>query len=342
MEHPLKIAVIGAGFWSQFQVPAWLELSNAECIAVCDIQPDKAKALAERFHVPRHFQDPEELLRVVGPGLLDVITSPETHRDMVALAARHQIPVICQKPLANDLETAREMVNICREANVPLFVHENWRWQRPLREVKKALDSGVIGKPFRAHVDFSSSFPVFENQPFLRELEQFILSDMGVHILDVIRFFFGEADWLISRVQRINPSIRGEDVATVLLQMTSDVTVTCTLSYASRLERERFPEAFVVIEGDRGSIELAPDFWIRVTDAEGTKSRRYPPRTYPWADPSYALIHSSIVDCHRNLVDGLLGKGNAETTGEDNLRTLQLVFGAYESARLGQPIKIKA
>ena len=342
MEHPLKIAVIGAGFWSQFQIPAWLELSNVECVALCDINADKAKALADRFHVPKHFQDPEELLRVERPDILDVITSPETHRDMVALAARHRIPVICQKPLANDLGTAGEMVDLCRESNVPLFVHENWRWQRPLREVRNALDSGVIGKPFRAHVDFSSSFPVFDNQPFLRELEQFILSDMGVHILDVIRFLFGEAEWLISRVQRINPGIKGEDVATVLLQMTGGATVTCTLSYASRLERERFPEAFIVIEGDRGSIELAPDFWIRVTDEEGTRSRRCPPRMYSWADPSYALIHSSIVDCHRNLVDGLLGTGKAETTGEDNLRTLELVFGSYESARIGQRIEIKA
>jgi predicted dehydrogenase len=339
MEPPLKVAVIGAGFWSQFQIPAWLELPNVECVAVCDINADKAKSLADRFRVPRHFQDPEELLQITHPDVVDVITSPETHRDMVALAASHRVPVICQKPLANDLKTAEEMVGICREANVPLFVHENWRWQRPLREVKKVLDSGVLGKPFRAHIDFSSSFPVFDNQPFLRELDKFILSDMGVHILDVVRFFFGEADWLICRVQRINPTIRGEDVATVLLQMKNQTTVTCTLSYASRLERERFPEAFVLIEAGRGSLELAPDFWIRVTDEEGTKSRRCPPCMYSWADPSYALIHSSIVDCHQNLVDGLLGKRQAETTGEDNLRTLELVFGSYESARLSQPVK---
>ncbi len=342
MEPPLKVAVIGAGFWSQFQIPAWLELPNVECVAVCDINGDKTKSLADRFQISGRFQDADELLRIIRPDVLDVITSPETHRDMVALAAKHRVPVICQKPLANDLKTAKEMVRICNQANIPLFVHENWRWQRPLREVKKVLDSGAIGKPFRAHVDFSSSFPVFDNQPFLRELDKFILSDMGVHILDVVRFFFGEAEWLMCRVQRINRTIRGEDVATVLVQMKSGGTVICTLSYASRLERERFPEAFLRIEGDRGSIELAPDFWIRVTDEEGTRSRRCPPPMYSWADPSYALIHSSIVDCHRNLIEGLLRKGQAETTGEDNLRTLELVFGSYESARLGQPVKMEA
>ncbi len=79
-----------------------------------------------------------------------------------------------------------------------------------------------------------------------------------------------------------------------------------------------------------------------MTNEAATTSRRYPPKIYSWADPGYALIHSSIVDCHRNLVDGLLGKGQAETTGEDNLRTLQLVFGSYESARTGQPFPITA
>ena len=338
---PLRVAVIGCGFWSQFQIPAWLELPDVECTAVCDVEPDRAKSIADLFHVPKHFRDPGELFRIAHPDVVDVITAPETHRDLVEQAARQGIPVICQKPLAPDLKTAQEMVAICSKAGVPLFVHENWRWQRPIRQIKRILNSGLIGRPFRAQVDFSSSFPVFDNQPSLREVEHFILCDIGSHVLDVIRFLFGEADWLISQVHRINPHIRGEDVATILLRMVNGMTVTCTLSYASRLARERFPETFAVIEADRGSIELAPDFWIRVTDEEGTKSRRYPPRNYSWADPNYTLIHSSIVDCHRNLVDGLLGKSNAETTGADNLRTLQEVFGAYESARLGQIFNIE-
>ncbi len=248
--------------------------------------------------------------------------------------------MICQKPLANDFETAQEMVKLCRESSVPLFVHENWRWQRPLREVKKLLNSGVIGKPFRAHVDFSSSFPVFDNQPFLRELEQFILSDMGTHILDVIRFFFGEAEWLISQYAANQPEIRGEDVATVLLQhdRRCDGYVylklcqpigarTVSRSICRYRRRSRIDRACTgfLDSGDRSRKERNRDAVLH--------------EYYSWADPSYALIHSSIVDCHRNLVEGLLGKGNAETTGEDNLRTLQLVFGSYESARLGQPIK---
>lgn len=337
---PLRIAVLGCGFWSRFQIPAWLELPGVECVAVCDIDPDKAKVVADRFGVPERFQDPDELLRQIQPDLVDIITSPETHRELVELAARHRIPVICQKPMANDLETAQRMVRTCEAAGIPFFIHENWRWQRPLREVKRALDSGRIGTSFRGRIDFNSSFPVFDNQPFLRELERFILSDVGTHILDVVRFLFGEAEWIVCQTRRIDKMIRGEDVATILLKMRNGMTVTCTLSYASRLEFERFPETFLLIEGNEGSIELAPDFWIRVTDGQGTNSRRCPPPVYPWADPDYALLHASIVECHRNLLGGIQGTASAETTGTDNLRTLQLVFGAYESARLEQQIKI--
>src|SRR5690606_39312970 len=70
--------------------------------------------------------------------------------------------------------------------------HENWRWQSPIRKVKELLDAGVIGNVFKARVTFCSAFPVFDNQPFLRELEEFILTDIGSHILDVCRFLFGD------------------------------------------------------------------------------------------------------------------------------------------------------
>jgi predicted dehydrogenase len=64
------------------------------------------------------------------------------------------------------------------------------------------------------------------------------------------------------------------------------------------------------------------------------------PKSYAWADPAYALIHSSIVDCHRNLLGSLRGEGQAETTGADNLRTLQLIDASYQSAASGQVVSI--
>jgi predicted dehydrogenase len=336
----LRIAIFGCGFWSRYQIPAWLELPDVECIAVCDVDSSKTKLISDRFGIPNRFVNPEDLFQNIRPDLVDIITSPATHSALVERAAQHRVPVICQKPMANDFETAQEMVRTCQKAGVPFFVHENWRWQRPIREVKKILDSGQIGTAFRARIDFNTSFPAFDNQPFLRELERFAMSDMGSHIFDVARFLFGEAQSLTAQAHRVNPTIRGEDVATVLLKMENGMAVMCNLSFASRLSFERFPETFILIEGAHGSIELGPDFWIRITDQHGTTSRRHPPPTYSWADPDYALVHASIVDCHRNLVSGLRGTGRAETTATDNLRTLQLVFRAYESAHLNETLKL--
>jgi len=210
-----------------------------------------------------------------------------------------------------------------------------------LRQLKRLLDTGQIGRPFRARIDMISGFPVFVNQPFLKDLEQFIITDMGSHTLDVARSLFGEASSLYCQTQRIHQDIKGEDVATIMLRMGNATSVVCQMAYAgNHLERERFPETLIFIEGERGSIELAPDHWIRVTTAGGTHAQRFPPPRYAWADPAYNLIHASIVPCNANLLSALRGAAPAETTGQDNLKTVQLVFGAYESAHNDEAIQI--
>lgn len=85
-------------------------------------------------------------------------------------------------------------------------------------------------------------------------------------------------------------------------------------------------------------MELTSDYWIRTTTRDGTTATRYPPPRYAWADPAYDIAHASIVESNRNLLAALRGEGLAETTGEDNLKTIELVFAGYESAETGQAI----
>jgi len=332
----LRFALLGAGYWARYQLAAWQEVAGVKCVAIYNRTLAKAQRLAAEFGVPRASDDAEALLAAQPLDFVDIVTDPLTHGHFVRLAARHQLPAICQKPLAPTLAEAEAMAAACAAAGVPLLVHENFRWQRPIRELRRILLAGTIGRPFRARIDMISGFPVFQNQPFLRELEQFILSDLGTHILDVARFLFGEAQSLHCQTHRIHADIRGEDVATVLTRH-GETTVVCSLAYAENfLERECFPQTLVFIEGSAGSLELAPDFWIRTTTAAGTHSRRFPPSVYRWVDPAYAVVQASIVDCHRDLFRGLSDAGyTPETTAADNLRTLQLVEAAYTSSRSG-------
>jgi D-apiose dehydrogenase len=335
----LRFAILGTGFWANYQLAAWLEVGGVDCVALYNRTRSKADTMAQRFAVPRVYDDAEALLANEQLDFVDIITDVDTHERFTKLAAQHKLPVICQKPMAPTLAIAESMVQTCKDADVPYFIHENWRWQTPLRAMKHALDSSVIGAPFRARIDMISGFPVFRNQPFLAELEQFIITDLGSHTLDVARWMFGEARSLYCQTRRIHPNIKGEDMATMVMDMAGKTTVTVNMAYAENyLEHDRFPETFIFVEGDKGSMELGPDYWLRVTTKEGTLSKRVPPPRYAWADPAYDVAHASIASCNTNLLRALKGEAPAETTGEDNIKTVRLVFASYDSAAKNEVI----
>ncbi|HMP40342.1 MAG TPA: Gfo/Idh/MocA family oxidoreductase, partial [Roseiflexaceae bacterium] len=151
--QPLRFAIFGTGFWSRYQLAAWRELAGAECVALYNRTRSRAEALAAEFGITAVYDDPHELLRNEQLDFIDIISDVDTHRQM-----------------APTLADAEAMAAACRAAGVPLLIHENFRWQTPLRAVRRILDSGVAGRPFRARIDFNSGFPVFNNQPFLARL----------------------------------------------------------------------------------------------------------------------------------------------------------------------------
>ncbi|GAB3639417.1 Gfo/Idh/MocA family protein [Spirosoma arcticum] len=343
----LKFAVIGTGFWANYQLPAWFELEHVDLVALCDRTRTRADAFALRYGGPPVYDDIDDLLDHHAHELnfVDIITDVDTHLYLTTKAAERKIDVICQKPMGPSLRDARQMLDVCRQQGVRLYIHENFRWQTPIRQLKAVLDSGAIGQPFQATVSFRSAFPVFDNQPFLAELKQFILTDIGSHALDICRFLFGEARSLYCQTTRVNPTIRGEDVANVLMTMQSGLVCYATMSYASILEHEVFPQTLVTVEGSAGSVVLSRNFEIRTTTRgpngqTNTQLQTAVPPVYDWADPAYALVHASIVDCNRNLLTDLRGLGSAETTGTDNFETIRLVYAAYDSAKRGEAIQV--
>jgi predicted dehydrogenase len=338
----LRFAVIGTGFWANYQIPAWMELEGVELVALYNRTKSKADSLAQKYNVPSVYDDVEKLFANEQLDFVDIITDVDTHAPLTEMAAKKRVAVICQKPMAPKLSIAKQMLEVCNKKSVPLFIHENFRWQAPIRKLKELLTSGKIGKVFKARVSFCSGFPVFDNQPFLAELDEFILTDIGSHTLDICRFLFGEVDTLFCQTHSVNPKIKGEDVANVFMKMQSGVSCYAEMSYASILEYESFPQTFVLAEGEQGSIHLTKNFEIRLTTRAGTEVIKAEPKMYSWLDPAYAVVHSSIVDCNRNILYQLQGKANAETTGVDNFETVRLVHAAYASARSNQLVHMKS
>jgi len=339
----LRFAFFGAGFFARFQMAAWRELDGAECVALFNRTRVKGEAFAEEFGIPKVYDDPEELFRRETLDFVDLCTNPFTLPRFVKMAAAHRVPVISQKPMAPSVAIGEELVKTCAKAGIPYFIHENWRWQTQLRQFKSVLDSGDIGTPFRARITHVSGYPVFINEPTLKDLENFILTDMGTHILDIARFYFGEPERLYCQIHQVHPNIKGEDVATVMLLANGGkTTVTCELAYPENYyEHDVRPQSLVFVEGDKGTAEVAADYWIRVTTRDGTHSRRYPPISYRWADADHRVVEASIVTCHAGFLQAFRGEGAPETTGEDNLKTLKLVYACYDSARSGEAVRLQ-
>ena len=110
------------------------------------------------------------MLAAVEPDFVDVATTVETHRPLVELALAHGALTICQKPFAQTWADGLAMVEAAERAGRPLIVHENFRWQRPLRLLRAEIDAGAIGTPvLRAHLV----------PPRLRRLRQPALSRRG-------------------------------------------------------------------------------------------------------------------------------------------------------------------
>jgi predicted dehydrogenase len=336
----LKFAVLGCGFWSKFQIGAWTEVEGADLVAVYNRTRAKAEKIAENFRIPRVYDDAEELLMKEKLDFVDIITDVDTHAMFVGMALKHGVKkIICQKPMAPDFNTAKRMVKSCSDADAKLYIHENYRWQAPIRRFKQIIASGVIGNLFKARVSFLSGYPVFVNQPFLKELDHFILTDMGSHIFDVIRYLFGECDELWCQTRAINKGIKGEDLATVMMRMKNGMPVYTEISYASVVEHDSFSTVYILAEGEDGSVLLGPRFEIRTTTRKETRTEIVKFPSYSWADPDYIVNHESGIHINRNILEDMLGKDKAENTGEDNLETVRLIWACYESAATGKKIK---
>ena len=338
-----RFAFFGAGYFARLQMAAWKELQDAECVALFNRTPAKGAAFAREFGISKVYDDPEELLRRETVDFVDVCTNPFSLPDFVRMMAAHKVPVISQKPMAPSVAIAEELVRTCAQAGIRYLIHENWRWQEPIRQLKGVLDSGIIGTPFRARISMVSGFPVFVNEPTLNDLENFILTDMGTHLFDIARFYFGEPRSVYCQNQKIHKNIKGEDVSTILMTMGENRTsVFVEMGYPEiPYENDVFPQTLIFVEGEKGTAEITANYWLRVTTRTGTHARRYLPAVFKWSSPNHLIVDASIVTCNDHLLRVMRGEVQAETPGEDNVKTIRLVWACYESARDGKVVHLK-
>jgi len=335
-----RVALIGCGFFSDNHLNAWTELAGVDVVAVCDLDLSKAKISADKFRVPACYSDAQTMLVEVKPDFVDIVTTMGSHRTLVELCARHAIPTIVQKPFGPTFSDCRAMIESCRKADIPLMVHENFRFQQPMRRAKEVLEAGTIGVPTFARFSFRTGYDVKSGQPYLFNEERFVVLDLGIHVLDLARFFLGEVESVYSRHQRIDPRVKGEDMATIMLGHANGATAIVDITYESRKLPDSFPQTLVTIEGTKGGIELGLNFAMTVT-ADGKMSETNvstPLRS--WTAEPWHTAQDSVFHTQAHWLQCLQSGHVAETSGEDNLKTYALVEAAYASASSGQAVSM--
>ncbi|MFY0633704.1 MAG: Gfo/Idh/MocA family oxidoreductase [Vannielia sp.] len=334
----LKGGIIGTGFFAGNHLNGWKAVEGAEIVALCDLDADKAKAAAGAFDIAHVHGDAEEMLTRHQLDFVDIITTAPTHRPLVELALRHGVHVICQKPFAENMADARAMVEAADRAGKTLMVHENFRWQSAVRRVIELVRAGRIGTPFFCRGSFRSGYDVFSGQPYLAEGKRFIIEDLGIHVLDVVRALMGDVARVSAVTTRVNPAIKGEDVATILLTHKSGMASVVDCSYATRRSPETFPETLIEIEGPEGTIRLDAGYRLTVQAGGEEEVIDASPPLLDWAERPWHNIQESVVTIQQHFIHCLSEGAVPETSGADNLKTFALVEAAYVSAAEGRSV----
>lgn len=333
MAKTVRVGVIGCGFYAQNHLQSWRELAaeGAALSAVCDIDPAKARAAGEAFGVP-HYTDAAAMLAEQRLDLADIVTRQDTHRALAALTVSKGVATVVQKPFAPTWEDCVAIVEGARKAGVWLAVHENFRFQTPMRKVREEIDDGAIGTPSWARISFRSGYDVYRTQPYFYEEERFAISDVGIHILDLARYFMGEVARISCETQRRNPKVRAEDTATMLLAHESGASSVAEVTYEARRLPEAFPQTMLEIEGERGTIIVKHGFRMEVVSDGVLTEKDIGSPTRAWTSHPWHVVQEGAYNACRHFLNCVQRGVPAETAGADNLRSYALVDAAYTAA----------
>ena len=261
----LKGAIIGCGFFAYNHMQAWKEINNAEIIAACDLEEKKVINFSKKFNIPNCYTDIHDLISSEKLDFVDVVTTMETHLKIANILSKNKIATSMQKPFAENLANAKKIVRLFKNTNTPLMVHENFRWQTPLLELKKIEKKYKLKDPQYAKISFRHANPVgYTNQTYLYDLEEYLILDVGIHLYDLSRFFLGEAASVYTINQNTNKKFKGETAFTSLVRHHNNGVSSIDAYISSIKTPDRFAQTLVKLEYTKGPIDI--DYNYNIND----------------------------------------------------------------------------
>ena len=335
-----KIALVGCGRISKNHFDALRRIDGLTLTAVCDIVPERARAAAEQEGVPG-FTSYEEMLQRADCDVVSICTPSGLHAAEGALAASAGKHVITEKPMSITLGQADELVKSCDDAGVFLFVVKQNRLNPPIQLLRRAVDKGRFGRIFIANTTVRWQRPqeYYDNAPWRGtwEFDGGAIMNQASHYVDLIQWLVGPVESVMAKTATQARRIEAEDSGVALLKFRSGalgVIEVNVLTYPRNLEGS------ITILGERGSVKIGGTAVNRVEqwqfadydddDKLVDSANTNPPNVYGFGHEGY----------YRNVLAVLRGEAQPQTDGRAGRKSLELILGIYESAKIGREVPI--
>lgn len=312
----LGVAVVGAGFWGRNHARNLRELAETRLVAVCDRDEAKAKAVAELFGVEA-YSDSRRLLRRSDVEAVTVCTwstnlAKETLRALKA--GKH---VLVEKPMANNLQEAKRIVDVAQRSQLTLMTGFLMRFIPGVQRIKESIGKGEIGKLVYCTARRVSQWPE-------RIGDVGVVKDLAIHDIDVTRYLSDSDPVEVYAKAGSFRHRKFEDHAQILLTFEGGTTAFIEANWLTPYKIRK-----LTVTGSEAIMTL--DYITQEITIE-TAGQTLAPR-YEVKEPLKLEL--------QHFANSILNNKEPIVTGSDGLKALQIADAALRSAQKGTAIKLK-
>ncbi|WP_037086153.1 Gfo/Idh/MocA family protein [Neorhizobium vignae] len=311
-------------------------------VGLVDLDVSLAQALAAEFSLQPVSvgSDLTTMLNETRADIVFDVVIPAARHSVVKAALSHGCHVLSEKPMATSMEEATDLIRAAEAAGRIHSVVQNRRFISGVRRMRRFVDSGAIGDITAIHCDFFIA-PHFGG--FREQMDNVLLLDMAIHTFDAARFVSGKTPLSVYCLET-NPAgswyAHGAS-ANAVFELTDNVVFTYRGSWCAEGQRTSWESEWRIV-GSNGMLTWDGEDIFRacVAGRDGGLLRgAIPIEVLPPLREEETHGHASVI---ADFLSAIETGAVPETAGQDNIKSLAMVFGAIESARSRQAIDLAA
>ena len=308
MSDKLKIGIIGVGHMGQYHVNVAKQVQDSTLAGIYDADPERAKVISEKYGVPS-FATPEELIEKVDAV---VIAAPTfLHHKISKLALTSGKHVLVEKPIAESVEQARELVKLAEQNKLIFQVGHVERFNGAILELGKIVDTPMLIESRRL-------------APYNARIKDVgVVLDMMIHDIDIV---LNLVDSDVVTVHAVGQKIvsEHEDVATVVLKFANGcvATIAASRNTQAKIRTLNITDKNAYIKLDFGDQEIELHRQASSNTQLSAESIRYKQESI--VEKIFVHKDNPLKQEHEHFVKCILGKDSPQVEGEKDIRTLEI------------------